>query len=204
MYTADAASFFILMEHSLPLNKETLRQTMRARRKLLTQDVDCNAALIQAFSSVFEHCKAKVVAGYYPLGGEISPLPLLDYAAQHGAQTALPIIRRGIKQLSFAAYQGEDTLCVGEYGTLQPAEGKTVTPDLLICPLVAFDGQGHRLGQGGGYYDVTLAHLRKQGAVMAIGLAYAEQECDTGAFAVETHDQKMDVIITPTGIKDFR
>ena len=61
----------------------------------------------------------------------------------------------------------------GIWGIPVPAVAEPVKPDCLLVPLVGFDGEGYRLGYGGGYYDRTLAAL--PGAV-AVGCAYAAQE----------------------------
>ena len=73
----------------------------------------------------------------------------------------------------------------------------TLTPQLVIVPLLAFDSDGYRLGQGGGYYDRTLDALRRQGSVFAIGLAYAGQQVDR--VPREAHDQPLDAIVSETG-----
>ncbi|MDG1418327.1 MAG: 5-formyltetrahydrofolate cyclo-ligase, partial [Maricaulis sp.] len=57
---------------------------------------------------------------------------------------------------------------------------------------------GGRLGYGKGYYDRTLAELRKAGRVRAIGLAFDEQIVDH--IGIEAHDQPLDWIITPTQV----
>ncbi len=75
-----------------------------------------------------------------------------------------------------------------------PASAETVIPDILIVPLLAFTNQGSRIGYGGGYYDVTIRHLRDSGSVIAAGLAYAAQEVET--LPTEPHDQKLDWIVT--------
>jgi 5-formyltetrahydrofolate cyclo-ligase len=61
-------------------------------------------------------------------------------------------------------------------------------------PLVAFHRNGHRLGNGGGYYDRTLARLRSLRKVFAVGFAYAGQE--TQDLPLEPTDARLDAIVT--------
>ena len=69
-----------------------------------------------------------------------------------------------------------------------------MTPTTLLLPLIAFDNKGHRLGYGAGYYDRTIAALRRERMVLAIGIAYDAQEVE--AVPVDVHDQCMDAVIT--------
>jgi len=55
-------------------------------------------------------------------------------------------------------------------------EAPETAPDLLFVPLAAFDRTGHRIGYGAGFYDRTLAGLRAQKSIWAVGVAYANQE----------------------------
>jgi 5-formyltetrahydrofolate cyclo-ligase len=80
-------------------------------------------------------------------------------------------------------------------GLVAPAgENPIVEPDLVVAPLLAFDRQGRRLGQGGGYYDRALAALRARKPVFVLGLAYVGQE--THGLPDEPHDQRLDAILT--------
>ncbi len=68
-------------------------------------------------------------------------------------------------------------MIAGVWGIREPKpEAAEVEPDILLVPLLAFDRAGHRLGYGGGYYDLTIAGLRARKKVAAIGLAFAAQE----------------------------
>jgi 5-formyltetrahydrofolate cyclo-ligase len=87
-----------------------------------------------------------------------------------------------------------------------PVPGEEVpelVPDLLLVPLLAFDGDGYRLGYGGGYYDRTLAALRVRNGreSVAVGVAYAAQQCDH----VPRHDedQPLDLVVTENGAVHF-
>ena len=66
--------------------------------------------------------------------------------------------------------------------------------------MLAFDRRGGRLGQGGGYYDRTLAALRATAWPPAfVGLAYAGQEVER--VPTDEHDQKLDAILTERGYR---
>ena len=75
-----------------------------------------------------------------------------------------------------------------------------VRPGVVLVPLVAFDGRGHRLGYGAGFYDRTLAALRADGGppVLAVGLAFAAQR--VGAVPVEPFDVPLDLVVTEQGV----
>jgi 5-formyltetrahydrofolate cyclo-ligase len=78
----------------------------------------------------------------------------------------------------------------------------SAAPSLLLVPLLAFDARGFRLGHGGGYYDRTIAAMRADGdAVLAIGIAYAQQEME--AVPVEEFDQRLDGVATEHGYRGF-
>ena len=57
---------------------------------------------------------------------------------------------------------------------------------------------GTRLGMGGGFYDRTLSEYRSQHGIKAVGYAYAGQEAKN--LKAETHDEKLDFIITERGV----
>ena len=64
--------------------------------------------------------------------------------------------------------------------------------DLVVVPGVAFTASGHRLGQGGGWYDRFLSGLRP--GVARIGVCFAE--CLVDELPTEAHDVIMDLVIT--------
>ena len=54
-----------------------------------------------------------------------------------------------------------------------PARRNVVTPDLIIAPLLGFDRDRYRLGNGGGYFDRTLATHTDRPFVIGVGYATA-------------------------------
>jgi len=107
----------------------------------------------------------------------------------------VPISETETHSLQISRLEDWDELIPGTYGILEPIkEKKRVHPitilDLIIVPGVAFDEKGHRLGQGGGYYDWLLSNTNTP----TIALAFESQIIDS--IPLESHDQQVDVIIT--------
>ena len=104
--------------------------------------------------------------------------------------------------LSFWPLREGDDLARNRYGILEPRSlVESVQPNVLLVPLLAFDSDGTRLGQGGGYYDRTLANLRANGHIVAVGVAYAGQE--VAKLPNDTHDQRLDGVVTEHGFRKF-
>ena len=72
---------------------------------------------------------------------------------------------------------------------------------MLFVPLAAYDRRGFRLGYGAGYYDGSLAVLRRQKTVVAVGVAFSIQEVES--VPTEPHDQRLDAVITEHGLMTF-
>ncbi len=143
------------------------------------------------------------VGGYWPLGSELDCRPLLLALVDAGCWCALPVVTGAGQPLRFRLWRPGDDLVPGPHGCREPAEGAPeILPEVLLVPLLAFDSAGHRLGQGGGFYDRTLAAIRGSGdAVPAIGLAFAAQE--RPALPVGPRDQRLDRVATEVKIWDF-
>ncbi len=140
----------------------------------------------------------RVVSGYHPLGGELSPWPLLARLAAAGARIALPVALDRASPLIFRAYAPGQSLEPDAVNIPSPTtEAETLVPDVVIVPLLAFDRAGYRLGQGAGHYDRTLQGLRARRPVRAVGLGYAGQRIER--VPREAHDQALDAILTEMG-----
>jgi 5-formyltetrahydrofolate cyclo-ligase len=79
-----------------------------------------------------------------------------------------------------------------------PAVDDFFEPEILIVPLVAFDLSGGRLGYGGGFYDRTLQTLRARRPRLAVGFAFAAQECES--VPLEPTDEPLDLIVTESEV----
>lgn len=144
-----------------------------------------------------------VVAGYWPLKHEIDPRPLMLALAGRGHTLALPVAGPRGMPLAFRRFTLAGPLERGPFGTRHPPpDAPLLVPDVLIVPVVAFDAAGGRVGHGAGYYDRTLAALRAERPVVAIGLAYAAQEVER--VPLSAWDEPLDAIATEAGLMVVR
>ena len=162
-----------------------LRQQKRALRVLL-QERRAKAAAEQPTAHNLLHDLAlkqlalpdsAIVASYSAYNNEMNPAPLAEALRARGHTIALPTITGKDEALLFRRYDVGDRLEATAHGILEPLPtAPTVIPDVLLVPLLGFDRRRHRLGYGGGFYDRTLAALRRQKPILAIGLGFACQE----------------------------
>ena len=199
MPTAEAApsnpdSFASIAPAMLP--KVELRRRARAARKAAHEsDGAAGAAVRSHFLAAVPIVPGAVVAGYWPVGAEIDPRPLMEHLAARGHALGLPVVVDGPQGLIFRHWAPGLALESGAHGIpVPPASVWEIVPHLLLVPLLAFDRTGLRLGSGAGYYDRALARARAQRPVIAVGLAFAAQE--QPSLPREPHDQPLDWVVT--------
>jgi 5-formyltetrahydrofolate cyclo-ligase len=181
--------------------KGELRRMCTARRDAIPAGVRLEAAL-QITETGIGFAAAPVgamVSAYSAMGSEIDPGPLLARLHREGYRTCLPVVQPRGNPLVFGMWSPGDPLVARTWGIREPAStAAVVQPDILLVPLLAFDRRGVRLGYGGGYYDRTLQILRRLKPIIAIGLAFPEQEITEvprGPF-----DQPLDWVLGPAAI----
>lgn len=140
----------------------------------------------------------KALAGYMPMRTEIDPLAAM---AAHQGPVGVPVILGPGLALKFREWTPGCAMQEGAFKAFIPVEGGWVEPEVVIVPLVAFDARGFRLGYGGGFYDRTLEGLRAKRPTIAIGFAFDAQEMD--AVPIEDTDQRLDFIVTESGLRAF-
>jgi 5-formyltetrahydrofolate cyclo-ligase len=185
----------------LATTKAELRDVARQRRALAAgANPDAAGAIAKIILGSGAIPPGASVSAYAPIGDEIDPMPLLHALAPDHA-CCLPTIGDA-RTLVFRRWWQGMALVPGRYGIpVPPLDSPVILPDILLVPLLAFDRRGHRLGYGGGYYDTTLATLRANGTVKAIGLAYAAQEVDR--LPAEAWDQAVDCVATERELMEF-
>ncbi len=180
-----------------PAAKQAMREATRAvRARCAAAQPGAAEALLDIFpESVLT--AGGTAAGYYPLGDELSPLPLLSALAAQGWQTSLPVMRRDEQGLDFRRWVRGEPLETRKFGVREPEEAAApVEPFLILVPALAVDLQGGRLGYGQGYYDRALSWRAKQGPVFACGVAYDDQVLPN--VPRDLWDYTLNAILTPT------
>ncbi len=182
-----------MSEAQIARRKAEARAAARARRA--GADPALAAALVTHFPG--ELWGLSPVAGYWPVGTEIDPRPLMAALAGRGAVLALPRLAAPNEAARFFAWAPGDPLEADAFGVPAPfLRQAELRPKLIFAPLLAFDRAGYRLGQGGGIYDRTIAVLRADGAI-AVGLAYAVQEIPCAP--TDAKDEPLDWVVTELG-----
>ena len=175
--------------------KAEARKAAFARRKPLFEAA--NAAQAGDLSEVLAGYRGVPLSGFMPIRTEIDPRPAMAEACAHGP-VGVPVIMWPDHPLSFSRWTPETPMVAGTFGAMIPEHNDFFEPEIVIVPLLAFNRAGARLGYGGGFYDRTLAMLRARRATMAIGFAFAGQECDD--IPLEETDEPLDLIVTEAGV----
>ncbi len=188
---------------SLAQDKTRLRHDARQRRGELARAESPASAGEKAASNLLAAVAfppGSIVSAFWPMGDEIDCRPLIHRLHRAGCQIGLPVVVAKGEPLVFRRWTAQTRFIPGGFNTEIPAEDEPeVVPERLIVPLLAFDHLGYRLGYGGGFYDRTLAKLRRLGPVTAIGFAYAGQEMPSvprGAY-----DQALDWLATESFVR---
>ena len=151
---------------------------------------------------IFDKKDIQTIALYFPVNSEFKTLQLMKALFLYGRKICLPIVVKQSLPLIFKEWTPETEMIAGSFKIPIPLTGNELIPDLIISPLISYDKRGTRLGYGGGFYDRTVAHLRKKRNVLYLGIAFPEQKSYLN-IPREDHDMALDGIIGPFGVENF-
>ncbi len=160
-----------------------------AARKSVVANVD---RVIDALCAGRWGPAAPCIAFYSPMQGEVDLSSSMHRAIAAGATVALPVVVARDQPLAFRAWTPAARMEPGVWGIPVPSDGPEVDPDLLFIPVVGFDDAGFRLGNGGGYYDRTLAARSPRPRAVGIGF----QCLRLPTIVPQAHDLPMDLVVT--------
>ena len=180
----------------MDLDKSALRRDLRGKRDAFVADLRdheralCFSVPPSPLARLF--AQEPVVAGYVAMGSEADPTKLLSAAHAAGCNIVLPHVMSKAQPMRFLSHEWDAPLHKGAFGLMQPAaDAPPVTPDVVLIPLVGFDREGNRLGQGAGHYDRALSVLPN---AIRIGIAWSCQEF--AALPADPWDEPLHAICT--------
>jgi 5-formyltetrahydrofolate cyclo-ligase len=141
------------------------------------------------------------VAAYLSFGTEPSTLRLVAWLAAQGIRILLPVLSvpgdAGLGKPAWAPYDGPDALRSSRFGILEPTSEPVPAEQLpeaemIICPGLAANREGDRLGRGGGWYDCALRYASSSAPVWLL------LNDDEVLQTIPTHpwDHRVDAIFT--------
>lgn len=183
---------------NIAAEKQTARKAAMAQRKL------AHTAAIGAGGAAAAHLlawletqpKLTTVSGYMPIHTELDILPAMFALHEKGYALCVPVIMGKAMPLKFSAWTPDTKMVKGPFGAMVPENSTWLRPELLLCPMLAFDDAGQRMGYGGGFYDRTIAKLSP---VRALGFAYAAQQVK--CLPTEPTDMPLEGVITEVGLR---
>ncbi len=152
---------------------DELKRELRARMKTARASLSArereraDAAIRERLLSLDAWRGARTVYSYLSFGFEVDTTGVVEAAWAEGKVVALPRCVPGERRLEWFRVESLDGLVRSPLGMLEPSRDEALmipsagdASSLAIVPGLAFDREGHRLGYGGGYYDVFLAGFR--------------------------------------------
>ena len=196
------------MQERLPMIPRELKAALRKERLALRDSMTPQARL-EASLAMLDHAgetivltPGQVVSGFSPIRSEADIRPLMARLRERGARICVPAVIDRQTILFREIVPGAPLVDTG-FGTFGPGEAAAVLdPDIMLMPLSAFDGTGHRIGYGGGYYDRAIERLHRKGLrPRLIGIAFDCQE--VASVPAEPHDVALDAMLTESGLRTF-
>lgn len=197
--------------------KEGLRAEVRRRRRARSAQELAEAGERIASHGI-EWALETVPAGgtltaYLGVGAEPPTLRLLGRLHEHGFHVLLPICEPE-RQLSWVEWRPDIGYERSRYAPIQEPVGPRLGLSALqreapllppvaaiLLPATALDGEGRRLGQGGGYYDRFLAQLDETASpVPTAAVVFDDELLPPGEVPDERLDHRVDVAVTPSGV----
>lgn len=189
-HSLEAAAFRQAVRRERIAAREALPAAEHARK---------SAAVLDHLDGLLASRKPGMLAFYWPIRAEIDCRPLVTRLLAQGWRACLPVVVERAAALDFHAWTPEAHMVLGAHGIPTVAGGPAVSPEVVLLPVNAFDGDGYRLGYGGGYYDRTLAASMPRPYAIGIGFALARVD----SIGPHARDCALDAVVTEGGIERF-
>jgi len=181
--------------------KQAMRERiLEGRGGLIDDELQTHAAGIAEQALALPQLDAaETVAAYYSIGSEPGTRAIVRTLLDSGRRVLLPIVLEDF-DLDWAELTNPGDLeTAGRLGLKEPT-GSRLGPDaiaaadLLLCPGLAVDVTGARLGRGAGCYDRALARVDADTARCIVVYDHEVVE----SVPITRRDQKVNLAVTPT------
>ena len=146
--------------------KRTMRERILGAREALDADQleAYTTGITEQALGLPELEAAETVAAYYSIDAEPGTRPLVQELLDSGRRVLMPIVLDDLDLDWAEIIAPGDLETAGRLGLQEPTGPRLGTDaiaeaDLVICPGLAVDGAGARLGRGAGCYDRALARI---------------------------------------------
>lgn len=185
--------------------KAAIRNERLALRDAMTAQarIDGSHAMTTHAGDRIDFAPGTVISGFWPIRSEADIRPLMARLRTRGARLCLPVVLDR-ETIVFREFVVDAPVVKTGFGTTGPGpDAAELDPDILLVPLSAFDGTGHRIGYGAGHYDRAIDRLKAKGRLpKLIGIAFDCQE--VASVPAEPHDVPLDAILTESGLRMFQ
>lgn len=173
----------------MKFNKKEIRKTVLDKVSNVTNRTERSFLMRDDLFPIIR--KYQHIALFASLDSEIDTFPLIEKLLKERKDIYLPKTNGDI--IDFYKVEDLSSLIISKdkYKVREPNGGEKISPmkiEVIICPGVAFDKNGNRMGHGKGYYDRYLA----SSPAYKIGVCYKEQLLNEIPY--EEHDVKMDMV----------
>lgn len=180
--------------------KRTMRRRfLDARQTLAPERIRAGAAgLAERALALPELIDATTVAAYFSIDTEPGTRPLLAALLDARHRVLLPVVLPDL-DLDWAELTAPDAVRTTDRGLREPDAPRLgidaiATADVVLCPGLAVDVAGARLGRGAGCYDRALG--RAADTALRCIVVYDHEIVE--AVPTGPHDERVHAAITPT------
>lgn len=181
MTEESAPCYAHLLVDGQPVDPQTRRDVARFRRAerarlmatrralSVAEGAAQSARVTERLEGLIRPTRGAVIAAYWPIRGELDLRGWMRAMHAKGARIALPVVVENAAPVQFHRWTPGAEMKRGVWNIPVPAAPEPLSPKVVVAPLLGLDARGYRLGNGGGYYDRTLAALSPPPRIIGVG-----------------------------------
>ena len=191
------------------INILDIKKKLRVKQTKIRQDIYYskknffNLKLFEKLFTKIDIDNKNIISSFISIKSEINTENLNKFILNKNITLCLPSILKKDEALVFRKFNHNDNLIDGYMKIKEPPlHNEVLIPNIFFVPCLAFDKFGFRLGYGGGYYDRTFSHLKKN-KIKFISIGYAFDGQKISQIPKDKFDIKLDYVITEKKIYSF-